>query len=96
MSFVPSVQELLDVSHFCPRHGRASRPIEIVGLRCDCPLEVKYAHKCEDVCSQVNHHKVQLSSCPPRVWLLVHQGCCSAVIVACPFCGEVLPAPKGF
>lgn len=21
---------------FCPRHGRASRPIEIPGLRCDC------------------------------------------------------------
>jgi hypothetical protein len=21
---------------FCPRHGRASRPVEIAGLRCDC------------------------------------------------------------
>jgi hypothetical protein len=23
---------------FCPRHGRASRPIEVPGLRCDCGL----------------------------------------------------------
>ena len=23
---------------FCPRHGRASRPIEVPGLRCDCPV----------------------------------------------------------
>ncbi len=22
---------------FCPRHGRASRPIELPGLPCDCP-----------------------------------------------------------
>lgn len=24
---------------FCPRHGKKSRPVEILGLRCDCPEE---------------------------------------------------------
>ena len=28
---------------FCPRHGRASRPAETPGLRCDCPAVVAAA-----------------------------------------------------
>ena len=26
----------MSADHFCPRHGRRSRPIEVPGLRCDC------------------------------------------------------------
>lgn len=34
----PSAERLLAmIDPFCPRHGRASRPAEIPGLRCDCP-----------------------------------------------------------
>lgn len=34
----PGAERLLAlIDPFCPRHGRASRPIEVPGLRCDCP-----------------------------------------------------------
>lgn len=32
-------EELTKLDPFCPRHGRRSRPVEIPGLRCDCPPE---------------------------------------------------------
>jgi hypothetical protein len=28
---------MAEIDPFCSRHGRRSRPVEIPGLRCDCP-----------------------------------------------------------
>ncbi len=33
---------------FCPRHGRASRPVEVPGLRCDC-LENQRARRLDEL-----------------------------------------------
>lgn len=45
---------------FCPRHGRASRPAEVPGLRCDCPdpeivyLRASHQRLCEEYAELVD------------------------------------------
>ena len=55
---------------FCPRHGRASRPVEVPGLRCDCRLTKSEPDPCRcESCRERAPGLVEL-----RTWLGVPDG----------------------